>query len=326
MWKSSPRAPGTAARGLSAPGSIARGLSVLLLGGLGLAVLAGCDSDEAAAGSGAVRLLAGGGTAITEGFPSQEGAITHAFADGWTLRFDRYLLVIGAVSLSAPGGGVTAEWRGPAVLDLAAAQGPDQVLTTLDDVSATRQDVAFELVRATADARPASATAADVALLAENGWSFYVEGSAEKAGRTVTFALGFDAAARYSACTNGVDGTRGLAPINNSVVDGYIYSHAVHLFWDTLGETEQALRFDALAAVADADDHVTAEALKAQDLNNLVDADGQPLLGDDGAPLFYRDNGLLARDEQTLHGFIAEGVRQSFHFNGVGLCRYTRLD
>lgn len=300
-----------------------------LLGlGLGLmaALLPACDTDEAA-GAGTVRVLAGGGAAIAEGFPSQEGSVTHAFVDGWTLTFSRYLLVIGTVQLSDPDGGdVDAQWTGPTVVDLAAGRGADQLIATLDEVSATRHDVGFELVRADAATQVASADADDLALLRDNGWSFYVEGAATKAGRTVTFGLGFDAAARYSACTNGVDGTRGIAPVNQSVVDAYLYSHAVHLFWDTLGETDQNLRFDALAAVAGDDDHITAEELAGQDLNDLRDADGQPLLGEDGAPLFYRDNGLLGRSDQTLQGFITEAVRQSIHFNGVGLCRAARIE
>lgn len=290
---------------------------------LALAVAAGCSSEDDV-GTGGLALTVSGGEAMRLGFPHLEGEVEHAFVDGWRVSFDRYVVVLGAVQLSEPGGAVEGEFAGPVAVDLAADDGAAQPLATLEALPATRLDVGFELQVAT-EGTAGTAAAADVAKMAAEGWSVLVSGQASKDGRTVTFELGLATPARYTRCTNGTDNTRGLVIENNKTTGAQLNAHAVHLFWDRIG-TDAELRFDPFAAAAGDDDHLTADELAQQDLNDLRGADGERLVDENGDPLFFYDDvGNLTRDETDLRAFVAEQFRLSLHLNGLGLCTYTRL-
>ncbi len=285
--------------------------------------LLACGSDDVT-GTGGLALTVSGGEATRVGFPHREGEVDHAFADGWSVTFDRYVLVLGAVRLTTPGGTLAGEAQTPVAVDLTANGGAAQALTTLTDLPAQRLDLGFELQAAQPDTT-GTADPADVARMASAGWSALIAGQASKGGRTVTFELGLATPARYTRCSNGVDGTRGLVVENNKTAGAVINAHAVHLFWDRIG-TDATLRFDPFAAMAGDDDHLTADELAGQDLNDLRDADGERLLDAAGDPLFFYDDvGNLDRDETDLQAFVAEQVRLSLHLNGLGLCTYTRL-
>ncbi|MCB9525635.1 MAG: hypothetical protein H6702_19970 [Myxococcales bacterium] len=290
---------------------------------LAVTLAAGCSSEEDV-GAGGLALTVSGGEAARVGFPHREGEVDHAFVDGWQVTFERYVLVLGAVQLSDPSGSVEGTFAGPVAVDLVAGGGAAQPLATLEGLPATRLDVGFEL-QAAREGISGTAAPEDVAQMAAEGWSALIAGQASKGGRTITFELGFATPARYARCTNGVDNTRGLVIENNKTTGAQLNAHAVHLFWDKIG-TDATLRFDPFAAVAGDDDHLTADELAQQDLNDLRDADGERLLDEGGEPLFFYDDvGNLTRDETDLRAFVAEQIRLSLHLNGLGLCTYTRL-
>ena len=136
--------------------------------------------------------------------------------------------------------------------------------------------------------------------------------------------MGFALNIRYEECINGKDKTKGIALENQKTTGAFIYAHAIHLFWDTLGSGEEKVRFDALAAVAGSDNILTSDELKQQDLTQLKDADGKPLTHD-GKPVYYDDGGLLPPETLTLLDFVRYGARESIHFNGLGLCKAKLL-
>jgi hypothetical protein len=285
-----------------------------------LLLLPACSSEDAA-GTGDVALRISGGGSLTQGFPFTEGATTHAFVDGWTLAFDRYVFIIDAVEIG--GGG----WSGSLAVDLAATGNQGVALPLIEDLPAKRLDVGFTFAAATAATEAGEGVdAATLARLQAEGLSALIAGRAQKGGRTVTFEFGVAAPTRYARCSNGVDNTRGLVVEPSKATGAFVFIHAIHLFWDRIG-TDAELRFEPFAAMADANDHLTFDALRGQDLNELTDADGARLRDEAGAPLFFHDDvGALGLDETTLADFFTEQVRLAVHFNGLGLCTSSRLD
>jgi len=291
-----------------------------------LAGLVACVSEDTA-GKGNVVFEAGGGKALQEGFPYNEGGAEFAFVDGWSLQFTKYVVVIGDVEMSDPASGsVRGAFAGPVALDLKQDQGDTQELATLTDLPATRQDVAFSFLRATPSVENRNVEIADLELMIQEGWSYLVEGVASKDGTEVEFFFGLGLPTRYYQCVNGKDQTQGVAVQANKTIGVYIYAHAVHLFWDTLASGDEDLRFDAFAAVAGEDGRVTNDELALQDLTDLRDANGNPLRDQDGHRVFYNDGGMLPPDSLTLETFINYAARAGVHFNGVGLCFTERLD
>ncbi len=290
-----------------------------------LAVLAtaSCVGEEMA-GRGALELSVSGGAAVRDGFPHMEGEHLISFVDGWGLSFDTYVVAVGGVVLTDPRDSrVKGEWVGPKVIDLAQSAGATEPLATLRDLPARRLDLAFDFVVPPASLPPGSADPDDVALMHDNGWALLVAGEAWRGDESVEFRFGLAAAARYTECINGKDRTRGIAIEADKTIGAFIYTHAIHLFWDSLGAGNTKLRFDALAAVQ-ADGVVTEEELKRQDLTDLRDGEGRPLLDESGYPL-YDDAGLLPFDRLTLLDFITHAARAGVHFNGIGLCRTSPL-
>jgi len=299
--------------------------TILLLPVLAVAG-AGCTGEEAA-GQGALQLSVSGGAALRDGFPYNEGSTTFSFVDGWTLKFSKYIVSVGNLKLSEPGtGAAIASWAGPAVLDLGKEASGSVDLVTLEELPARRHDLAldFAAVAAAADNRNVEQT--DLDLMAKNQWSLLVAGEAAHSTKgSVRFQFGLPIPTHYYECINGKDKTQGIAVEAQKTTGAFIYAHAVHMFWDTLGTGDEDLRFDAFAAVKGNDDLVTEEELKGQDLNDLRDEQGKPLTAQDGKPIFYNDIGKLAPGQQTLYHFLIEAMRASVPFNGIGLCTQRAL-
>ncbi|MCB9644665.1 MAG: hypothetical protein H6728_16445 [Myxococcales bacterium] len=304
-------------------------LGIVLFGSLGLW---GCTNEDVS-GTGTVALSLSGGEALREGFPHNEGGTTRAFVDGWKLQFSKFIVVIGDVQMTHPEKKeVVASWKGPMLVDMKStaiqggtAQGTLE-FAEIKEVPARRLNVGFSLLSATAAAEKKNVEEADASEMIAQGWSVLFEGEANKDGvDAVKFRLGLKIPIRYSECSNGKDTTLGLAVESNKTTGALIYLHPIHLFWDSLGATNAKLRFDAFAAVAGDDKLVTAEELAQQDLTNLKGLDGNPLVDADQKRVYYDDNGLLPPDKLNLQAFLEFAVRDSVHFNGLGLCKSERI-
>lgn len=303
---------------------------------VGLVILGSACTGEDVAGEGSLRLTATGGVVMREGYPYGEPGLGRLeFVDGWSLTFDRYIFVVGEVRLheqlpdgQAADGPLVDQWTGPVVLDL--MRPPSGVeFVTLQNLPALRHDFGFDIVDATAAAENVSASREDYQTMIDEGWTFWASGTASKTvagtSTTVEFSVGFSAPTRFRRCVNGVDQTRGVAIEASSTVGAYIYPHSPHLFWDVLAAGDAQLRFDPWAAVAGEDGVVTADEIATQNLLDLRDADGSPLLDPvtrqqvryDTASVFLRDTDLLS---YTIYGF-----RQGVHFNGLGFCPWEPL-
>lgn len=289
-----------------------------------LATAGGCTGEDLA-GTGDLSLSVNGGGALRDGFPYYEGDVLVDFVDGWELQFTEYVLAIGDVELIDPESGeVVTSWAGPLLVDPAKSASGAEEFLTLTDIEATRHDFGFSFVEPRAGDEVTSADADDVQEMVDHGWSLLVGGEATRDEQTIGFHVGLPVPTRYTSCINGVDKTDGIAIEADKTTEAYVYAHAIHLFWDTLATGDEDLRFDPWAAVAGEDDVVTADELATQDLLDLRDADGAPLLDGNGNPVSYNTGGLI--EGHTLLDFVMYAARAGAHFNGVGLCRMDPLD
>lgn len=295
--------------------------------GLLALLLTACVSEDTA-GEGSLSLEISGGEALREGFHPTEGTVSSPFSDGWEVDFDKFVITMSDVVLSEQDDGTeAARWAGPMVMDLAASVTGSETLTTIDGLPARRLDLGFSVVPPTKVPAGSSANTADIQLMIQNNWSALIEGTAHHPAttRTIQFRFGLPLKVRYYDCLNGKDTTQGIAIEANKTIGAFVYPHAIHLFWDTLATGDEDLRFEAFAAVAGDDSLVTEEELKSQNLANLLDATGARLLDAQGRPVLYNEGGLLPQSEWTLYHFVLRQMRESVHFNGIGLCKAENL-
>ena len=280
-----------------------------------LAAALGCSAD----GEGTLSFRISGEDGALSGFPNDEAA----FVDGWSLTFDRYLVAVADIHIAANGGGTGARDEQVYIADLHAGE-PD--IDELGPLAARRWDRVSWNMRAPTESDDVVALAGvddeDVARMADGGFVYWMAGHATKDDREVTFELGLDNPTANRDCTNGFDGTTGIVVRNNSIAEAEITIHVEHLFWDTLSSEQTELRFDPIAAVADDEGVVTWDALAEQQLASMHGADGEPLLDETGAALFYNPGSLPITN---LQEFVVATTRTQAHLGGAGLCTIEPL-
>lgn len=285
-------------------------------------------TGEQNAGTGTVEFTMSGGLALRQGFPHKEGEVEHKFIDGWQeATFSKFIVVIGGINLTNPRTNeVVGEWKGPVMLDMQSSSIRNgttpgtALIAKIENVPAIRLNLGFTMEKATSATEKRDIDPKDADDMIKNGWSVLFEGQVKRREEIVKFRFGLAVPTVYSKCTNGKDSTLGLAVEANKKTGALIYLHAVHVFWDGLGITNARLRFDPMAAVAGDDKTVSSDELKKQDLTQLKDAEGKPLKDKKGKPIFYDDSGLLPPEDTNLLEFVRLNLRNSVHFNGLGLC------
>jgi hypothetical protein len=210
-------------------------------------------------GEGEVDVRIWGEAFIEEGIPAAE------LVDGWEIGFDRFEVELRDVSVA----GVS--FDAPDSFDLAEpSEGRGQLIGRAAAPADAHDDAAFTLV------------------------SVSIEGSAEQAGVTKTFAWTFDTAVAYADCETETEVPRG------GVGELQITVHADHLFYDSLVAEAPALRFDAIAAAdTDNDGEVTMAELAATSIGAY-------------------DPGNLAIDD--LWSFLAAQAQTMGHVDGEAHC------
>ena len=111
---------------------------------------------------------------------------------------------------------------------------------------------------------------------------------------------------------------------NSGTSTAQITFHLEHMFWDSLGTDSAELHFDPIAAMADAQGNIDFDALAGQNLTDLRDAEGNPLVDAEGKPVVY-DPASVPLAADNLREFILAAVATQAHFNGSGLCTISRL-
>lgn len=278
---------------------------------IAIALLLGCGGE-----TGTLTLEVSGEEAAVSGFPVEDGP---AFVDGWSLRFETLTVSLTEFELRGADGERASVDVDPVLVDLAAG---DRVLWELEAVGARRwEDVRYVMAppsEASVDAGPVDP--AIRARMIDEGWSVYLEATAERDGETRTLAWGLDLAVLNRGCVAG-DGTDGVVVPAGAVTEAQITLHWDHLFFDSLRLDDAQMRFDAMAAVAEDDGSIPLANLDQQRLADLRDADGEPLTDAEGAPLVY-DPGSAALPEPTLLHMVRAAAETIGHWNGEGHCVY----
>ena len=223
--------------------------------------------------------------------------------DGWQVSFDHWVTGFGELTLSSVDkGDVLVEVEGPWVADWAQADALVAV-DTVPDVPADRHDLGFSTHPVVSSSAPINGVpSAVLEQMVAEGLVHHIAGAATKDAYSVSFAWGFDQAVTYGPCTNGADGTAGIAVSADATTAAELWFHADHLLWDRLGTEEAGLAFDAIAAAdADADGTVTEAELEAVDVITAG----------------YETTGV---DVDNLHDFIGFSIAQMAHLNGGGGC------
>lgn len=194
----------------------------------------------------------------------EDGIPADVFADGWSLRFDRFLVSVGEVSATAAGSDAPAladdTYR---IFDLSRSSGGSGFLVLSGEVPGGAYDDIAYRIAGSREAVAGNAEAADVALMNENGYAIYVEGEATRGDESRTFAWGFTTATTYRRC-------RSVAAIDGNDASSVLTIHADHLFYDDLVSEEPGVRFDAIAAAdGDQDGDITADELSAVDITGF---------------------------------------------------------
>jgi hypothetical protein len=287
-------------------------------------VAAGMAACGGAAPTGSLKFDISGEDAAVSGFPVDDEGEVIALADGWTIVYSKVLIGVGNLSVKGADGVVGYESAARYVVDL--HRGPAE-LATVEALEARRwEKVSFEILAPNAGATAgAGVAAADVERMVANGFNYWIEGTATKDARTVTFAWGFRNATRNTDCTDGADGKAGVVVSQNSSTRAEFTVHLEHMFWTSLGSEQAELRFDPMAAKADPEGHVTFEALATQSLDAPKDAEGKPIPSASGAGALAYDAQSDATDPKNLQEFVLAATATMAHLNGGGLCTITRL-
>ncbi|MBS2013281.1 MAG: hypothetical protein JST00_10365 [Deltaproteobacteria bacterium] len=254
-----------------------------------------------------------GALELTTSAPTVEQAFTTA--DGWSIKYDRFLVHVSAVTVAGLDGVVTASASKQLFDQVAPA--PKSLVTGSLRRARPWEDVSLQIGPVAADAEVtaiAPVNDADVERMKKDGFALYVEGKATKAGApTVAFKWGFTTDTLYKECGGEVGGAFRpglLVPVDGSDTADVAMRGDV-LFRDDAVDTA-AVRFDAFAAAdADKNGEVTQAELEAVTLESLRTA-GRGAYGTAG------------KDVTTLKGFVEQRTQNLVgSFRAKGGCKAT---
>ena len=273
--------------------------------------LPGCGADDAAAGKGTATFTSWGEEYIEEGIPADPTGQA-GFADGWSLKYDKFLVHYADITVADSAGTVAAKLSGSRLVDN--TRPGKKTLVQLTGLEAKAWDrVSYKISPATADAQIVAGDAADRDLMVKGGYSLYVSGTLTKGAVTKKIRWGFAIGTQYSLCESEQGGklTQGLVVRDGAEDVSELTTHGDHLFYDRLQAgatgTVTSLRFDTLAAAdKDGDGEVTLDELAATQLDVKL----------------YDPSGLPAGD---MRAFVTALARTVGHYRGEGECTVSPL-
>jgi hypothetical protein len=277
----------------------------------------GCSSTTGGGGKGAVTIFVVAEDSIPRGL--EPGADAENVKDGWTIRYQRFLVAIGNVkaSRSAAPGETLAD---PTVFVLDLRNGPTDgyILRDFKDVTAARWDkVSFDIANAKPGARLlAPTTQADLDFMTSKGYSVYFEGTAEKDARKLGFKWGFRAGTTFADCAS-ADGIPGFAVPAGGTIAVKPTLHGDHPFFTNVTQgAEITERRAAWLEICDRDRNldVTLDELKA-----CPAADAFP--GKPSGP--YDITGVRDQDGDgkiTAYDYVDTQLRTLGDYQGDGEC------
>jgi hypothetical protein len=298
-------------------------LSALLL----LASLAACGDDDSstsgdptsANAKGTATFTTWGEEYIEDGIPvdtTPDNNEADGFADGWSVKYSKFLVVFGGITVADIAGNVAASQTGSLLVDNT-KKNPKDLVVFKDIPAKAYQRVSYQF-------RPADAqttlvgevAAADKDFMVQNGYSLYVEGTGTKGSVTKSFKWGFAQTTTYSECKAATEdgGTEGVVIVNGANDTSQLTTHGDHFFYNRLLASPDStiptlLRFETLASADDKGDkngEITFDELA----NTPLDLS-----------LGYDPSGLKA---VNMKEFVTQLSRTVGHYRGEGECNVTR--
>jgi hypothetical protein len=279
-------------------------LVALVLG----ATLSACGDDTGgggggdAGGEGRVTFTTWGEEYIEAGIPASE------FADGWSVKYDRFLVTLGDITIADADGNVGARSPGFTLVDHV-SPGVKPVTSVTLGAKAWEQ-VSYQTSPPPADGLVvgAGATEADRDAMLAAGCHLRAVGALTNGAVTKSFDWCFGIPTLLDACEGELDGklTKGVVVTEGGEEQVQLTIHGDHLFYDDLQAANAVLRGQAIAdADADADGVVTLEELAAVDLDDLP-------------PEHYGTGS--ASSVANLRDYVSFLSRTMGHYRGEGEC------
>ena len=279
----------------------------------GSTLFGACDDD----GEGSASFTTWGEEYIEEGIPADPSG-EEGFVDGWSIQYEKFLVVFHQIEVGDSDGHVAASSKGSFLVDNVVPGIKE--LVSFPKLDAKRWDrVSYQIKPADEDTEVVAGDQDDLAFMLDNNYSLYVEGSASKTvnGSVTrkTFRWGFSTATQYKNCQQAEDSGQALEGItvtNGGDEVSELTTHGDHLFYDRLMASDDpavktSLRFEEKAAADTNDDgEVTLDELFAARIDVRL----------------YDPSGLRA---PNLGAFMTSLVRTVGHFRGEGECSISEL-
>ncbi len=204
---------------------------------VGAALLVACSSEgdggTTGGGEGSVQIFVVPEETITDGL--QPGTDPEEVQDGWTIRYDRYLVAVGNFRARRSDTGEALADPSLYILDLKSAPTSGYVVKTFTNVAAVRWDkFGYDVANARAGATVLAPTKqADADFMIENGFSVYYEGTGAKGADTIAFKWGFAAGTAFDDCAS-PDGIAGFAVPAGGTVQVKPTLHGDHQYFDNV--------------------------------------------------------------------------------------------
>ena len=259
-------------------------------------------------GTGKLTITTYGEDFIEKGIPAAKSAQEEGIVDGYSVKFDKFLIALSDITVKDKDDVVGAEAPTQSIFDMVEA-GPHAVVTFDAMDAQTWHDIGVS-VKPASNAVPGNADDIDVAHMNDHGYSVYVSGTATSTGaKTFRFGWGFATATRFDGCVDADDAPGAIVP-NGGSVDVEMTIHGDHFFYDDLQSPDTKLRFAAMArADTNGDGDLTLDELEAVDINAI--------------PVPYGTGGDSSVD--NLRQFAEALTRTLVHYRGEGHCRQHKL-
>jgi hypothetical protein len=279
--------------------------------GLLVTAVAGSSTTDDADGKGTVTFTTWGEDYIEQAIPPTDTDGTVIVEDGWTIAFDKLLVVISEISVAEEGKPPAATLAASKLFDMHAPG--EKLVASFPDVPAKAYpSVSWAIVPASSTTElGAGATDADRAMMAEKGYSIWLSATASKGEVSKKIAWGFTTNTLYERCKAEKEGREvdGVVVTNGGTDSVQLTIHGDHFFYDDLQSADAKVRFDAIAdADADADGEVTLEELAAVDLADRSKIKAGPYGTGSAAGV------------HDLRAFVEALSRTIGHFRGEGEC------
>jgi hypothetical protein len=202
-------------------------------------------------GEGELKVTIYGEAFIEDSIPAE------VFADGWSVTFDRFLVVVRDVAADDH------PLPGTFVFDLAQPSSGGHDVGTVVMPAGTVSDLAYRIAPLRAETVAGNTDSDDVALLRGGPFSLFLSGTAMRDDEVVRFSWGLATDTAYGPCTTNMEVEADRSATSQITV------HGDHMFYDDLDSPTPNVAFDLIASAdADGDGDVTEAELRLVDISS----------------------------------------------------------